>query len=106
MLVPLVLADKRSPVAWPNGVKVPFEMWAPVIETVALARSRSSTSVIDTAVASVVAGPSSVYEALAATLLNTGGSLVPTTVTVEVCAALFSRPSFTVQLNVREVSDP
>ena len=96
-MVPFPVAESTS---W-SLANVP-----PVIDTVALARLKLSGSPTATAPDNVTAPPSSVKCALAATLPSVGGSLTPTTLTVSVCTALSSRPSFTVHTKARVVSEP
>src|SRR5437660_4082012 len=94
MLVPAVFAASTS--ASPANVP-------PVIATVALDRLRSSGSVTDAPDDKVAADPSSVHDAVVSPDSD-GGSLTKMTLTLEVCGALVSRPSFTNQVSVREVS--
>src|SRR5947199_383538 len=100
MLVPVVVVASTSP----SPVNLP-----PVIDTVALARLRLSGSVTVTAPDSVTAAPSSVKEALVATLLRIGGSLTLVMLTVVVATLLRlnePQPSLTIQVTVRVGFEP
>src|SRR5215470_8915147 len=96
MLVPDVVAASTSP----SPANVPA-----VIFTVALANVRLSGSDTTAADDSVFAPAFSVKLAVAATVA-VGGSFTPTTVTVAVCGALVSSPSFTTQVSERALSEP
>src|SRR5262252_7869337 len=97
MWVPAVLAASTSP----SPVKVP-----PVIDTVAFAKLRSSGSDTDAVGESASVLPS-VNEALGATEVKVGGSLIAVMLTVVVASPLPTlKSSFTTQVIVRVGSEP
>ena len=81
----------------------------PTIFTVALARLRLSTSETVRALDRVCAAAFSVYDALVATLVSTGGSLIAVMLMVSVCAVLRlnePEPSLSTQVTVRVLLEP